>query len=869
MADLTITGVSEFEVVERFTVFDAIVFPDEKNWSGYVGTDFGDFTVGSSDRVYFGRGDSDTFISGTNAEFQVFVGGDGGDSYSIDSPGAMTVVDAGNSADDSLYTTGIGLTYATSYAAAIDSKHLVAFDVDSDQVIYLINWLNGENKIEYISLADGDYSWDTLQPAITSMPNYLGDITWADYASITGDNVTADEQNKQISFFTNFIRAIDSQEVNQVERGTFTSVPFDTARNLQGLVGTSGNDSVVGMTNSFYFGLYGNDLFESGYNADYQAFIGGYGDDYYLMNSPGAMTIADGGNSSNDTLDISGISVSSLSSYVAKIDSRHLVAFDLEAEQSVYLIDWREPENKIENIILGGVTYSWDDLDTQLESLPNYLGNWSWDDYSSATGDVVTQTEQNELISFVSNYAALLESQQINIATTYTDSLASGTEVHRYKLDLGTAKQFNLAFDAPDSISDSIPYFVVTVFNEDGTEVESHKTGADLSLTDIPLQTSSGYLTISPWFSGTFVFYHTDEEYSFSVSTDADVDISSFAFQPWAIGDTTSELIQGTQGDDWVIGSKILSQSTNDMKLFVGDGDDTVTDSYGDDFVMFGDGADTLNTSAGADLIYKAGSGSLTINLSPDGVWSHGYYAQNVGLSNAIGTQNLISLAGLYKNSDSIIWGHGEIDWILNTDLPDTAVKGVALFTDDVFSPTHPDVNEVASYFYGQQVEIEEGYRDIYLATPVSGASVTVNGSDLSDVFDFTSELFTAYPKIEGYDVALFGHGGDDVIWAGGGYASIDGGAGDDIINGGYGDNTLTGGSGSDIFEFTATSGNDTITDFNKDEDELHFYFREGEAEESAVASINNGIVTWDAVTIDLGDLSLTLSDLNIAYEMV
>ena len=337
----------------------------------------------------------------------------------------------------------------------------------------------------------------------------------------------------------------------------------------------------------------------------------------------------------------------------------------------------------------------------------------------------------------------------------------------------------------------------------------------------------------------------------------------------WATESESLAIVIGTDGaDQFDISNELTNQQTH-ASVFVGDGDDTVTDSSGDDFIMFGSGSDTLNTSSGADLIYKAGGGSLTVNSSPDGVWGHGYYAQNVGLSNAIGTENLVSLAGLYKDSDSMIWGHGEIDWIFNADLPSNATQGIALFTDDVFSPSHADINEIVSHFYGQQVEIPDGYRDIYLATPVSGAAVTVNGSDLSDVFDFTSQLDTADEKIEGYDIALFGHGGGDVIWAGGGYASIDGGAGDDIINGGYGDNTLTGGSGSDIFEFTTTSGNDTITDFNKDEDELHFYFREGEAEETAVASINNGVVTWDAVTVDLGDTSLAISDLNITYEMV
>jgi hypothetical protein len=319
--------------------------------------------------------------------------------------------------------------------------------------------------------------------------------------------------------------------------------------------------------------------------------------------------------------------------------------------------------------------------------------------------------------------------------------------------------------------------------------------------------------------------------------------------------------------DQFDISNELTNQQTH-ATIFSGDGDDTVTDSSGDDFIMFGSGSDTLNTSSGADLIYKAGGGSLTINASPDGVWGHGYYAQNVGLANSIGTENLISLAGLNRFHDTLALGDSQIDVTVNASLPTNATTGLAVFTEDVFSPRHSDVNTIAQFFTDSDIEIPAGLRSFSSVTPESRASFTINGSELGDLFDFTTELITAGSPIDGYQINYFGHGGDDVIW-GSAHANIDGGAGDDIINGGYGDNTLTGGSGSDIFEFTATSGNDTITDFNKDEDELHFYFREGEAEETAVASINNGVVTWDAVTVDLGDSSLAISDLNITYEMI
>ena len=117
--------------------------------------------------------------------------------------------------------------------------------------------------------------------------------------------------------------------------------------------------------------------------------------------------------------------------------------------------------------------------------------------------------------------------------------------------------------------------------------------------------------------------------------------------------------------------------------------------------------------------------------------------------------------------------------------------------------------------------------------------------------------------------VSVNGEDGNDILWGGLFADTLNGGSGDDVINGNMGNDILTGRDGADTFEFMANAGSDTITDFNKDEDELHFYFREGDAEESAIASINNGIVSWDAVTIDLGDPSLALSDLNITYEMI
>jgi len=334
----------------------------------------------------------------------------------------------------------------------------------------------------------------------------------------------------------------------------------------------------------------------------------------------------------------------------------------------------------------------------------------------------------------------------------------------------------------------------------------------------------------------------------------------------WATESESLAVVIGTDGaDQFDIGNELTNQQTH-ASVFVGDGDDTITDSSGDDFIMFGSGADTLNTSSGADLIYKAGSGSLTINASPDGVWSHGYYAKNVGTEFGIGTNNLLSLAGLNRSHD-FLFIDGAVDAVtVNLDSGSSS-RGAAIFSEDIYSPMNAYIDDVYAYFSANQWSVVDGFTSMY-DYDGSGGSFTLNGTDHGDVFDLTTEHYSVTEALPNYSMTFNGLGGDDVIW-GFGFATIDGGAGNDVINGGLGANKLTGGTGFDIFEFTATSGNDTITDFNKDEDELHFYYRKGEAEETAVASINNGVVTWDAVTVDLGDSSLAISDLNINYEMI
>ena len=71
-------------------------------------------------------------------------------------------------------------------------------------------------------------------------------------------------------------------------------------------------------------------------------------------------------------------------------------------------------------------------------------------------------------------------------------------------------------------------------------------------------------------------------------------------------------------------------------------------------------------------------------------------------------------------------------------------------------------------------------------------------------------------------DDTIYGGDGNDMLVGDSGVDTIYGGADNDTIAGGSGNDSLTGGAGEDTFVFIENSGDDTITDFDKDNDTIN-----------------------------------------------
>ncbi|SMO67192.1 hypothetical protein SAMN06265173_10942 [Thalassovita litoralis] len=126
------------------------------------------------------------------------------------------------------------------------------------------------------------------------------------------------------------------------------------------------------------------------------------------------------------------------------------------------------------------------------------------------------------------------------------------------------------------------------------------------------------------------------------------------------------------------------------------------------------------------------------------------------------------------------------------------------------------------------------------------------------DIIDLTSPDYS----LAGIAMSIDGGDGNDVIWGSDANENIVGGNGDDTIFGGIGTDMLTGGAGADVFEFTRTSTNTSVTDFDISEgDTLRFYNAGGaEFDASSVVLTTTGIQISYTDTASGIDHSLSIS---------
>jgi len=284
------------------------------------------------------------------------------------------------------------------------------------------------------------------------------------------------------------------------------------------------------------------------------------------------------------------------------------------------------------------------------------------------------------------------------------------------------------------------------------------------------------------------------------------------------IGGGKDDIILGGAGNDEIWGddseSNLSITNHGNDHLYGGAGVDTLIGGGGNDTLDGGDGADQLQGGAGDDLYLNVtGEDTLTD--------TEGHNTIQLAQANGLGAGGLT--VANYGDQGQ----YRRLDIALN--------NGETLKLEDAFYGT----DATLQFANGNQLDLET----------LVGASLTTalnlqlddNGGKL-----YGGAAADSLHGGSGGDILsgalgadkLYGNAGNDSLKGGDGNDTLDGGANDDTLIGGAGRDLLLGGAGNDVYEQSASSGTDLITD------------TEGENIIRFAADISAANLTADTLTI-------------------
>ncbi|TCP58452.1 hemolysin type calcium-binding protein [Rhodovulum bhavnagarense] len=268
-------------------------------------------------------------------------------------------------------------------------------------------------------------------------------------------------------------------------------------------------------------------------------------------------------------------------------------------------------------------------------------------------------------------------------------------------------------------------------------------------------------------------------------------------------GSAGDDMIFGNDGNDRIfagaddLGGDNDGNGINDM-FAGGDGDDVIGGGAGND-ILIGDSVNSVNfvdvdstdsdivlgdvdTDDGNDIIYGGTGNDWIVTGNLDG---------NNPFENSNG-DDVTDRGLLQTNFEAVVHGEGN----------DTVWAGEG--DDNIFGDDGDDV--LGGGDGNDYVNAGAGNDTVYAST----GDDTVKGGDGDDI------VFGG----EGND-SIEGGAGTDTLYGGAGDDSLTGGAGADMLYAGGGNDALTGGTGVDTFYFNTAEGENTITDFNTEEDKI------------------------------------------------
>ena len=591
-------------------------------------------------------------------------------------------------------------------------------------------------------------------------------------------------------------------------------------------LGTSLSDSLNAMANTVNIGLQGDDTFKVSPSGaqDWIMLIGGQGNDTYIAKNNSVITIMDNADSTGDKIIATGIGLRRLTSDVATIDhGRHLIFGDIASNQYVVILDWQQPDNRIETIQLSDGTYSFSYISSLISNLDaqGYLEDFSWSWSGLLDGTPYSASDVNEAINYYKKRNQDLQKNLIGGAGNDTltgdaadnvifgyegndtltggagdDTLTGGLGKDKYIFKTGSGHDVITA--DPSNTEDTLVLSDIKTL-ADFNALQNIQNGDDLTL----VLNENDSITIKGWYKEGVI---------------GSIQLGNgqvFGYRP------------GTDGDDTLIGTK-----GNDI-LMGGSGNDTIDGGAGKDAISAGDGDDIIIYDA-ADTMIDGGAGNDTLNASESkGAVTLDMTSPKKKFSNIenltggsgndvlVGDEKANQLVGGAGNDtltggagdDTLTGGLGKDKYIFKTGSGHDVITADLSNTEDTLVlsdiKTLEDFNALINTQVGDDLTLVLNAND----------SVTIKGwykeGAIGSIQLGNGQVFGYRPGTDGNDT-LRGTKGNDILMGGSGNDHINGAAGKDAISAGDGDDTIIydaadtmidGGAGNDTLDASESKG--------------------------------------------------------------
>lgn len=403
------------------------------------------------------------------------------------------------------------------------------------------------------------------------------------------------------------------------------------------------------------------------------------------------------------------------------------------------------------------------------------------------------------------------------------------------------------------------------------SDIRATRTGNNLVLS---LVGTTDRITITNYFNSDGISSYAVDEIRFASGT------------RWSLSNIKSMVLQGTSGNDTLIGyasADAISGGAGNDSILGADGHDTLDGGSGDDVLDGGNGNDRLNGGTGNDTLRGgAGNDVYVVDAIGDVVSdSGGIDTVEASLSYTLGgdIEHLVltgsaDLQGIGNGLDNSLLGNAGNNLLQGGAGNDTLEGGAGNdqlqggegndlyrfgrgWGQDVLEDASgaQDVIEFATGIAPSDILVSRDGDDVLLSLQGSTDSLRVvgyfsaTGSGVVEQIRFADGTQWLPEQLRAWVLQggvgndnLVGFAGDDLIDGRAGDDTLSGGAGNDTLVGGLGNDLLSGGEGDDVYLFGAGWGRDTLEN------------RDTTPGKQDVIQFLEGITPSDIVVASIGD---------------